>query len=230
MDDDEQELVVDGWFGQQLLEREELRELQVPAVGEEVDVRLAGPAEAALLPFRHRPEPKGRIAPGVSVRHARPYPWREPRGGRRRWTTSNGPRNASGAGFLRRSAPSMPRSPPQGERVDPDGQSSALPDAKETLDLVTIGAADGITIQDADRPARLREPRRRATVRLRVRRRLPRRRSSGAARPLGDPDRGRRSRSRSTTSPAGACCGRARGRGRAPRSGRARTTASSGRS
>ena len=36
MDHDEQELVVDGGIGEELLEREELGELQVAAVGEEV--------------------------------------------------------------------------------------------------------------------------------------------------------------------------------------------------
>jgi serine phosphatase RsbU (regulator of sigma subunit)/PAS domain-containing protein len=39
---------------------------------------------------------------------------------------------------------------PEDERANPDATSGGLPDAQETLDLVTIGAADGITIQDAE--------------------------------------------------------------------------------
>ncbi len=58
VDHDEQELVVDGGIREELLERQELGELEVTAVGEEVDLDFvrffARPAEPALPRLRHR--------------------------------------------------------------------------------------------------------------------------------------------------------------------------------
>lgn len=138
MHHDEEQLVVDGRVRRELLERQELRELQVSGVGQEVDVGLARPAEASLLPVAHRSRAYGRIA-------AAGYPFD---------TGSHilsGLAKGAALDDIERTEERVgrpdPETPPS---VDADDPSELLiPGAEEILALVTVGAADGITIQDA---------------------------------------------------------------------------------
>ena len=83
VDHDEQELVVDGWVREELLEREELGELQVAAVGEEVDLDLRsfGRIDAAFPPSI---APSLAKVPARTPSQARTHILVTPRGGRRR--------------------------------------------------------------------------------------------------------------------------------------------------
>jgi PAS domain S-box-containing protein len=135
---DEEQLVVDGRVRRELLERQELRELQVPRVGQEVDVGLARPAEASLLPVAHRSRAYGRIATAG-------YPFD---------TGSHilsGLAKGTALDDIERTEERDGRSDPETlPSVDADDASELLiPGAEEILALVTVGAADGITIQDA---------------------------------------------------------------------------------
>ena len=99
VDHDEQELVVDGGIRQELLEREELRELQVAAVGEEVSTsrsRSSGRIDAAAPPSS--PEPSEEPYRALSVPSAEAISWGRLAEGGGAWTTSNEPRTWAGVG------------------------------------------------------------------------------------------------------------------------------------
>src|SRR5688500_4948804 len=153
MHDDEQQLVVDWRVRGELLERQELRKLQISGVGQEVHVGPARPTETSLLPVAHRVRAYGRMSPGVSVHEREPYPCRA---ARRKATLDDIERTEERIG---RPDPetlsSVEAGLPPSAFVSADGDGTAdaadqrdLPDAEEILALVTVGAADGITIQD----------------------------------------------------------------------------------